>query len=264
MIQNALLLGVLQGILEWLPVSSQGNLSLVMVGLLGFAPGEAVKMAVLLHAGTLLSVLVYFRRDFLDILKRLRRWRPDFSGENALVSFLVVATALTGAVGFALFSYAPARNLPGEAFLGIIGISLIASGILQRAAKAAATPKALNFKDSVLTGALQGLSAIPGISRSGITVSSLLLRGYPSKDALRLSFLMSVPAVLGAEIGLSLMNALPDVSMADAAAGVVSSFIVGLAGIHILLKAATKIRFWLFCMAIGTVAIAAVAFSFFV
>jgi len=235
-----------------------------MVGLFGYAPGDAVKMAVFLHTGTLLSVLVYFRRDFFAILKSLRLWRPDFSESNALVSFLIMATVVTGAVGFVLFSYAPARNLPGEAFLGIIGVSLIVSGILQRAAKSAAIPKLLNFKDSVLIGALQGLSAIPGISRSGITISSLLLRGYPSKEALRLSFLMSVPAILGAEIGLTLMNAMPDIPGTEAVAGLIAAFAVGLIGIHVLLKVATKVRFWLFCMAIGAVAIAAAAFAFLV
>ncbi|MFH1294455.1 MAG: undecaprenyl-diphosphate phosphatase, partial [Candidatus Aenigmatarchaeota archaeon] len=104
-------------------------------------------------------------------------------------------------------------------------------------------------------GLLQGLSVIPGISRSGITVSGFLLRGYKSDDALRLSFLMSIPAVLAAEIGLGLLGSLPDITIAEVLIGIVTSFFVGILSIHLLIEVAKKTRFWAFCIVMGLLAV---------
>jgi undecaprenyl-diphosphatase len=251
-----LLFGVLQGVFEWLPISSQGNLVLLMVGLMGMAADKAVELAIFLHAGTLLSVLVYFRRDVWEILNGLKRYRFGYGDErNGLVSFLIVSTVVTGIAGFLLFSYVAASAFAGEIFLGLVGIALIITGMIQKVTREKAVGRKLNFGDSLLLGFLQGLSVIPGISRSGITVSGFLFRGYKAKDALRLSFLMSIPAVLGAEIGLGLLGSLPEISLSEALAGIISSFIVGLVSIGVLMRVARKTRFWVFCVVIGATAL---------
>lgn len=228
-----------------------------MVGLLGMAADEALELAIFLHTGTLLSVLVYFRRDVWEILGGLKDYKLGYADErNGLISFLMVSTLMTGAIGFLLFSYVKTSAFAGEIFLGLIGISLIITGVLQKASeKAKLAERKLNLKDSLLLGMLQGLSVIPGISRSGITVSGFLLRGYSSRDALRFSFLMSIPAVLGAEIGLGLLGSLPEISLVEGLVGVLSSFVVGLISIHVLLKVARKIRFWAFCVVMGLLAL---------
>jgi len=250
-----LLFGIIQGIFEWLPISSQGNLALLMVGFSGMVANDAIRLSIFLHTGTLLSVLVYFRKDVASLLKKLKGYRPDYTERNCLLTFLLVSTLVTGVVGFMLFSYVTATEIAGTAFLGLVGIALMATGILQKFSKGREDRMQLNIKDSLLLGLLQGLSVIPGISRSGITVSGFLLRGYKSDDALRLSFLMSIPAVLAAEIGLGLLGSLPDITIAEVLIGIVTSFFVGILSIHLLIEVAKKTRFWAFCIVMGLLAV---------
>jgi len=254
---NSVIFGVLQGIFEWLPISSQGNLVLVMVGLMGLDPKNALNFAIFLHTGTLLSVIVYFRNDLIQILKKLKTYKPGYSDENdSLLTFLIISTIVTGSLGVFLYKSIQIITFTGEAFLGLVGLALIITGVLQKVSEKRKTKfTKLNFKDSILMGILQGLSVIPGISRSGVTVSGFLLRKYDSKDALRFSFLMSIPAVLAAEIGLGLMNSLPTISVYDGLAGIISSFVIGLLTIHILIKISRKVKFWIFCVLIGILAL---------
>ena len=190
---DSVIFGILQGIFEWLPISSQGNIVLVMVGLMGMDPGNALNFAIFLHTGTLFSVIVYFRNDIINLLKSLRTYRPGYSQENdRVITFLLVSTIITGTLGFFLYKSIRMATFSGEVFLGLVGLALIITGILQKISeKGKVKFTKPNFKDSVLMGILQGLAIVPGISRSGITVSGLLLRKYDSKEALRLSFLMS-------------------------------------------------------------------------
>ena len=254
---DSVIFGILQGIFEWLPISSQGNIVLVMVGLMGMDPGNALNFAIFLHTGTLFSVIVYFRNDIINLLKSLRTYRPGYSQENdRVITFLLVSTIITGTLGFFLYKSIRMATFSGEVFLGLVGLALIITGILQKISeKGKVKFTKPNFKDSVLMGILQGLAIVPGISRSGITVSGLLLRKYDSKEALRLSFLMSIPAVLGAEIGLALLDSLPKISFTDALIGVLSSFIIGLLTIHVLIKLTKRMKFWVFCILIGILAL---------
>ena len=247
--------GILQGIFEWLPISSQGNLVLVMVGLAGIAATEAFKLSIFLHIGTLFSALVYLRKDVAQVLRGLLKYKPGYSSEtDSLVSFLLLSTIITAIVGLPLFLYISAAEFAGEVLLALVGLALIITGIIQKFSPAKGAGKKLNFKDTVLLGFLQGLSIIPGISRSGITTSALLLRKYEAKQALRLSFLMSLPAVFMAEVALVAFGSLPEVTAAEAAVGIGAAFIVGLVSIHALLKLAVRVSFWKFCIAIGVIA----------
>lgn len=254
---EALLFGILQGIFEWLPISSQGNLTLLMTAFFGYASEMSLKYSVFLHTGTLLAVIVYFRRDVADILLSLKNYRPDFSEDNRLFTFLLVSTVITGLVGYPIFRFLTLSSFTGEVFIALVGVALIITGLLQKFSKQRGllTEKNLGIRDTLLLGLAQGLSVIPGISRSGITVSSFLLRGYSSDQSLRLSFLMSIPAVLVAEIGLTLFEGLPGLSITESLLGLVSSFAAGIISIHVLLRAAKKIRFWLFCVIIGIIAL---------
>ena len=250
----AVVFGAIQGVLEWLPISSQGNLVIFMVGMFGLNPQDAVNLAIFLHTGTLLSAIVYFRRELRGIFGNLKSYRPRFDNDyNRLVSFLLIATLFTGLVGFPLYrTITEVSSFGGEVFLAIVGIALIVTGLIQKfSEKKLSLYRHLNLKDSVLLGILQGIAVIPGISRSGITVSGLLLRNYPSRKALRYSFLMSIPAILIAQIGLGLMDGLPQIAWEQALLGVMSAFFVGLLSIHLLLKIAERIKFWKFCVIIG-------------
>ena len=259
MIWEAVILGILQGILEWLPISSQGNLVLVMVVLLGMEESQALGLSVYLHAGTLFSLLVYFRRVILDLVKALPEYRFGRSSnkEDKLISFLLLATILTGIVGYPIFQLAQTTTVLGEIFIALIGAALIFTGLLQKTIGklGSRTTQDIELTDSLLLGVLQGLSAFPGVSRSGITTSALLFRRFKSESALKLSFLMSIPAILVAEIGLGLMTGFAAINTSDIIIGCGSSFITGLISIHILLKIAQRIKFWAFCVAIGSLAL---------
>jgi undecaprenyl-diphosphatase len=150
-------------------------------------------------------------------------------------------------------------NMAGEAVIALVGIFLIISGLIQRSAKPAnKKEKDVDTKDSVIAGLLQGFSALPGISRSGITTSTLLLRCYSSKAALRLSFLMSIFAVAGAEIGLQVRGGFTVSGEAMVAMG--GAFFTGIITIDLLLKLAQKVKFWKFLVFLGTLSLTPLLF----
>lgn len=258
MILEAIILGILQGILEWLPVSSQGQLSLAMY-LFKVNENQILAFSIFLHIGTMFAAIAYFKGDIINLFKRLPSYRFNYTNqENRLISFLLLATILTGAVGYSLYRLIrEAVPSVGEAFIALIGGALIVTGLIQKYVKARGERGTadLNLKDTLLLGVVQGFSIIPGISRSGITTSSLLFRKFSSEEALKLSFLMSIPAVLAAEIGLGLIEGLPPVGLEEILVGILFSFAFGLLSIHALMKIARKIRFWAFCILIGTLAL---------
>ncbi len=256
MVLDAVLFGIIQGIFEWLPISSQGNLVILMVSMFGYSPSEALSYSIFLHTGTLLAAIVYFRMDILRIIRSLKGYRFGFSPEGSLVSFLILSTIMTGIVGLPLFLYIKTAPVAGEMFIALVGIALIITGLVQIfARKNLKGGGNLNLKDTVILGIAQGLSVIPGISRSGITVSSFLFRKYSSEDAIRFSFLMSIPAVLAAEIGLALLGGLPPVGIEKISIGILFSFVFGVLTIHTLIRAARRIPFWIFCVMIGLIAL---------
>ena len=240
-------LGILQGIFEWLPISSQGQLFLVMTLLFDISAQEALNSAVWLHTGTMLAAVVYFRRDVTTLVKKFFKLEFD----DDLLSFLIVSTVVTGIVGLPLYILMSDISATfGQISIAIVGVALIATGLLQRQAKKAElSDKKISKQDKLVTGAFQGLSIIPGISRSGITTSVLLMRNFTSKQALKLSFLMSIPAVLVAELGLGLVGGI-DFSV-NYALGAAFSFASGLVSIDIFLRVARRISFWAFCVVMG-------------
>lgn len=259
MLIEAIIMGILQGFLEWLPISSQGNVILLVVSIFGMNESEALSLSVYLHAGTLLSALVYFRRAFWSLLRAVPNYRirDRKKRENRLITFLLLSTILTGIVGYQVFNFAVAVAKFSSIFFALIGASLILTGVIQKRTRRLGTRSIddINLKDGLILGIAQGFSAFLGISRSGITLSFLLFRRLNSESALKVSFLMSVPAVLAAEIGLSLISGLMFPGFLEVAAGCLFSFITGVVSIGILLKIAQKISLWKFCVAIGLIAL---------
>ena len=260
---NAIIFGILQGILEWLPISSQGNLVILMVGLLGFSPADATNYAVFLHAGTLLAAIVYFRKEIWNLVLNLKKYK--FSGEsseNRTTTFLILSTFVTGMIGYPIYRFVQSQRFAGEVFIAFVGAALIATGLIQRFAhkKSFNSEKHLSWKDGLILGVAQAFSAIPGISRSGITTSTLLFRNYKAQTALKLSFIMSIPVIFGAEVGLGLIDGLGSLELSSVFVGCVFAFLAGLISIHAMIKIAEKVKFWKFCIGIGIVAILPVLF----
>ncbi|WP_418284184.1 undecaprenyl-diphosphate phosphatase [Halorubrum sp. DTA46] len=257
----AILAGIVQGIVEWLPVSSQGNLALVLT-LVGTDPAVALQLALFLQLGTTLSAATYYRDEIRTALAAVPGWRPRaaYEGDNAIASYVVVACLLTGVVGIPLYLFAVdlAGQLTGGVFIAVIGVLLIATGVLQFASESVSmggrtTP---TLRDSVLVGAVQGVAILPGISRSGVTTSAFLFRSYEPPAAFRLSFLLSIPASLGAAV-LTLLSAggLPGISLSAAAVALSVSAVVGYLTIDVLMRVVDRVPFWAVCFGLGGLAI---------
>jgi len=257
----AVLAGVVQGVVEWLPVSSQGNLALFLTAV-GTSPDVALQLALFLQIGTTISAASYYRDDIAVATRAVPDWRPRaaFETDNALVSFIVIACMATGVVGIPLYIFAVdfASELTGGIFISLIGVLLILTGILQLASESVGMGyrELPTFVDACLVGASQGIAILPGISRSGITTSALLFRSYDPPVAFRLSFLLSIPASLGAA-ALTVIGAggLPGISLSGAVGATVASAVVGYLTIGALMRIVDRLPFWLICFGLGGLAI---------
>ena len=241
-----IILGLIQGITEWLPISSQGQ-TYIVAQMFGLPLESLAGVALWLHMGTVLAALVYFRNEIVTIFQKKNRF---------LLRFLLIATIMTGVVGLPL--YLAFKSIMGAfaggAIIGVIGVLLIVTGLAQRQAKAKHREfKEVGLRDSIITGLAQGFSVLPGISRSGTTSSVLLFSGFESKAALRLSFLMSIPAVLAAGVGFEVIEGF-EVS-SGAIVALLVAFVTGLVTIDLLIKVAEKVKFWKFCIALGLISL---------
>jgi undecaprenyl-diphosphatase len=246
-----LILGLLQGITEWLPVSSQGQ-TIIVSQFFGLSLQTALDLSIWLHSGTLLAAIVYFRRELAGLFNKERR---------KLLRFLIISTIFTAIIGgpvYLLFVNMFAEAA-GEIIIAIVGLFLIVSALIQKRAEGKhKTEKDVNDKDSVIAGLLQGFAALPGISRSGITTSILLLRCYDAKAALRLSFMMSIFAVAAAEIGLQIRGGF--IVSNEAVIAMVGAFATGFLSIDLLLKFAERVKFWKFLIFLGILSLVPLLF----
>lgn len=255
----ALLVGALQGVFEWLPISSEGNITIVLSAL-GRSPDEVVAFALFLHLGTALSATVYYRQDIRDVLLLLPDWRPGsaFEGEQATVTFLAIGTLVSGVVGVAAYvTLVDAfSKLTGGVFVALVGVLLLLTGGFQYLTKDRLgehrTPTAL---DGVLVGAAQGIAILPGISRSGMTTGTLLLRGHEGPQAFRFSFLLAVPASVGGGL-LAYLDTGLDISLLAAGLALGAAAVVGYATIDALMRVVDELPFWSVCVVLGALAVA--------
>lgn len=257
----AILAGIVQGIVEWLPVSSQGNLSLFLT-LVGTSPDHALQLALFLQLGTTVSSAVYYRAEIWESLEAAPGWRPQtaFVGPNAVTSFVVVACLATGLIGLPLYVVAIdfASELSGGAFVAAIGVLLVLTGVLQLVSESVdlADKSDPTFSDAVLIGAVQGVAILPGVSRSGVTTSALIFRSYDAPSAFRLSFLLSIPTGIGAGLLIFVTEGgIPGVALEAALIALVTSAVVGYATIGILMRVVERVPFWLVCFGLGGLAI---------
>ncbi|KDE59981.1 UDP-diphosphatase [Halostagnicola sp. A56] len=257
----AILAGIVQGVVEWLPVSSQGNLSLFLT-LFDIAPDHALQLALFLQFGTTLSAAVYYRGEIRESLEAVPRWRPRtaFTGQNAVTTFVVVASIATGAIGLPIYFLAidVASELSGGLFIAAIGVLLVATGALELASKSVdfAERTEPTLRDAVIVGGVQGFSILPGVSRSGVTTSTLLFRSYRAPSAFRLSFLLSIPAGIAAGVLTYVTEGgIPGIGLEMAAVAVLTSAVVGYATIGLLMRVVERIPFWIVCFGLGGLAI---------
>ncbi len=253
----AVILGIFQGLVEWLPISSSGQTILAMVDFLKMDADTALSFAFYLHIGTLFAVLLRFRGDVKHILVQLPKFRED-----KLVQFMVISTIASLLVGlpvyillFSLFE----SGIEGDIVTALVGFFLILTGIIIYISKRKTGSRNLadsNTKDSILAGICQGFAVLPGLSRSGVTVAALVTKNFKQEEALHLSFLMSIPAITGIMVIEVFRGKVVEIGVAPVIAGILASFAVGYIMIDILLRFAKRVRFDSFCVVFGIIAIA--------
>ncbi len=250
-----LVLGIVQGITEWLPISSEGIVVLVKTTF--FSGGESlsvvIQQAVLLHLGTFFAALVYLRKDVVFLFSSALRFKDAGEETKGMIRFLLIATVITGIVGFGLFLIISEIDniavITGKSIAVLIGILLLVTGLIQIRLRGSGDRKGeIRGWESWLLGFVQGLAALPGLSRSGLTVSAFLLRGFDKTYALRTSFLMALPVLLGGNIILAFGEFVWDPAMI---VGLVASFAAGLISMHLLLKVARRMNFGYFVLGFG-------------
>ena len=245
----AIVLGLLQGITEWLPVSSEGVVAAFYSFFLDRSLSEAVAFALWLHLGTVVSVVIVLRFEVTSLVRAAlsdpRRWSP-------LLKFIVLSTVVSAAVGFPLLlTLDDISTRVGAVAMGIIGLFMFITGGLQLRRKEDGSRKRedLSYMDAVLAGIAQGFAVLPGLSRSGLTVSALLARQIDRREALVLSFLMSVPASLGA--GIFSLQEVGRIEASSALVSMIVAAVVGLLTIRILLAVVERINFAKFVIIVG-------------
>lgn len=192
-------MAIFQGIIEWLPISSEGQLSLLFVNFYGMGELEAITLALLLHIGTMISVVLVFWSDFREML--------DLNAKiTKLIVITTLGTAITAVPILLVFkntwkTWTKIFPIPTDIlFTVIVGILLILTGLTLASQPEQGTRElgSITQGEALVLGMTQGIAALPGISRSGVTITLLLFFGLTQREALRISFIISVPAVLGA------------------------------------------------------------------
>jgi len=261
LIYQYILLGIIQGITEWLPISSSGMLTLVMTNFFNVSNlSVLLQQSLFLHLGTFLAALVYFREDVAKLI--LSVFDKNRKEHRKILRFLIISTIITGILGLAVVKLlGEIGSLTGKTITFGVGILLLITAGMQFAVKKRGIKKAgqLTTKTSLLAGLAQGVAALPGISRSGMTVSTLLLDKFDDATALRLSFLMSLPVVL---LGNILLNAQDMVLVfsTEILYGVLFAFVVGIVTIHLLITLAKKINFAWFALIFGILMMLSIIF----
>ena len=241
---EAIFLGLVQGLTEWLPISSSGHLVIVQQ-LLGME--VPLFFDVLLHFGTIIAVLALFWKDILKILKSL--FNLDFKSQDGKLGLYIIVgnvpIALTGYFFHDLFEVLFSN-------LFVVGIALIITGILLFLTKYSRGRRKLNVFDSLFVGIAQAFALIPGLSRSGLTISTGLFRGLDKESVFKFSFLLAVPAVIGANL-LELNVLELELEMV---VGALIAAVVGYLSLKFLFRTLQKGKFYWFsvyCWVVGVV-----------
>ena len=244
-IVQAIVIGVIQGLTEFLPISSSAHLILVP-RVLGWDDAllNSAAFVVMLHMGTLAALLLYFWRDVLELLRAgwaaLRERSLAGDPKRTLALVLILSIIPAAIVGFLLEDWI--ESFFRDAILVIPVILVVGAFILWLAERFGTRERDLDhvdYGDAALIGAAQALALFPGISRSGITLSAGLFRGLTREAAARFAFLMGIPIIAGAgawKVRSIVMGGAGDVDPAVLAAGVIAAALAGWLAIGILLR----------------------------
>jgi len=254
---EAIILGIIQGLTEFLPVSSSGHLELAKA-LFGdqSLPQESLTFTVVLHFATALSTLVIFRKEVLDIIKGLFqfKWNEEF-----IFSLKIIISMIPAVIIGLMFEEQLETFFNGNILM--VGFMLLITGLLLLLAdKAKNTNKNVSYKNAFIVGVSQAIAMLPGISRSGATISTSVLLGIDRTKAARFSFLMVVPLIFG-KVAKDIMNgeiSLESDQIGSMSVGFIAAFISGLFACNwmiALVKNSKLYYFAIYCFIVGIIAI---------
>ncbi|MEP5339389.1 MAG: undecaprenyl-diphosphate phosphatase [Algibacter sp.] len=257
---DAIILGIIQGLTEFLPVSSSGHLELGKA-ILGdnSVPEESLLFTVVLHFATALSTIVVFRKDILELITGALKfkWNDDLQ----FISKIAVSMIPAAIIGF---SY---ESQFAELFGGnikLVGFMLIITALLLYLAdKAKDTDKKISFKNAFIIGISQAIAMLPGISRSGATISTSVLLGNDKTKAARFSFLMVVPLIFG-KIAKDILSGdltYDSNNFTSLSIGFVAAFVAGLFACTWMISLVKKSKLSYFAIYCGIVGVIAIIFS---
>jgi undecaprenyl-diphosphatase len=262
-----IILGIIQGISEWLPISSKTQVGVASISLLHLTFSQAYTLGLFFEIGTVLAAVIYFRKELVSLVRVLIL--RGSQGEKKLFVYVLITTLITGAMGVPL--YLIADSVKGVA-LGIpmlvVGMILIADALVIRYSRKKQSHEGntrkfhdLKIKDYIVIGIVQGIAALPGVSRSGVTTSAMLLMKVEPDEAFRLSFIIGIFAAIGA-FGLTVLvshatvsTAVSELGVAGLIAAIAAATIVSLLLIDFLIKIAGKSSIVYLTAALGILAI---------
>ncbi len=281
---QSIIMGIVQGVAEFLPISSSGHLA-IMKHILKINTNTGLLFDVLLHLGTLIAIMIAFWKDiqelivegfkllgdfFLNLGKLIKycftRKQVEFKNivstpYRRFVMLIIVSSIPTGIIGF---TFNDAIEQMGETLL-IPGLCLILTGVLlliaDNAANGKKTERTATYKDAGIVGLAQGFATLPGLSRSGTTITACLLMGFDKSFAVKYSFIMSIPAVLGAALKQAMDFTMDSVTQNELLNYLIGTIVAGLVG-YICIKTmlvivrGKKFKFFAYyCFLIGLTAV---------
>lgn len=252
---DAILIGIVQGLTEFLPVSSSGHIE-IAEAILGVNQQESMTMTIVLHFATALSTVAVYYKDILNILKGLFRFKNN--EETQFAAKIVLSMIPAALVGVFLEDWL--ETLFDGQLLLVGCMLLITAVLLFFADKAKNTLKSVSYKDAWIIGIAQAIAILPGISRSGATISTSVLLGDDRSKAARFSFLMVIPLIFGA-IAKKFLDAGGMLEFSNGTAllaGFVAAFISGFLACKwmiALVKKAKLSYFSIYCLVVGLIAI---------
>lgn len=270
---QAVILGLVQGLAEFLPISSSGHLA-ILENFFGIKEDSLLFFAVMLHFGTLLSVFVVFWKDIVELFKELILTIKDLIGHKGLrlderpirkLGVMIIVSCIpTAIIGFAF----------GDIFEGIyskpvlIGVMFIITGLLLLAAETWGGGNRninnLNYRNSIFIGIVQGLAIIPGISRSGSTLFASLLCKLDREFAVKFVFLISIPTILGSfilELPDGLKEGVTGQMWGPVIVGMLVAFLSGLFAVKVMLKVVANKKLKYFSIYLFVLAAAVIIYS---
>lgn len=233
--KDIIVLSIVQGICEWFPISSSGHL-FIFHKILGIKPD--INLDIFLHFSSLLVIFIFFRKEILNVIKGFFTF--DIKDENfKTFIYIISASVITGIIGFLIkdSEFLENKNIVSAGFL-ITTILLFLSSKNGE--------KKINFKNSFIIGFSQGISLIPGISRSGATISTAKILGIDNKLAFNFSFLLAIPAIIGATI--MKIDQIKNIRIDYMITGFFITFLVSIITLYFLKKIVFKNKFQYFCI----------------